>query len=636
MRTYTIYVRPSNEKRRKVTPDGSFAARMVAIGVSLATLRAALARRRRGQAQAAAERATLLAREQEARAAAERATRQLQAVLDVLPAGVIIADATGRLLQANEAARALWGETPLVAGVAEYRAYKAWWPGTGRPLAPDEWAMARAIATGEVCPGEEVEIETFDGERKTALNTAAPIRDEAGEIVGGVVAMLDITARKGLERQTKVALDALLAMAEALVRGEDEDIPTGDGAESGIDAADAAARRLATLTRSVLGCQRVSITAVDPRTGASRPVAVVGISPDEERAWRAHGPGASLRDYLDETQLKRLLAEETLVVDVSAQPERPLPYGVRSLLLALLRVGTETVGVLSLDHGAVAHTYTVDEVALARAVARLTGLVLERGRLLRERAEARANALALREANRRMDAFLALASHELKTPLTSISGNIQLAERRLDQAVEGHVVRATDLAPLLGRARRNLKRMDRLVDDLLDMSRIQADHLQLRLDRYDLAAVVRDAVDERRQLDPTRAIRLELPAESPIPMRADGERIGQVVLNYLTNALKYAPPERSIDVGVRVEGAEARVWVRDEGPGLSDADQRHIWDRFYRVKGVEHQSGSSVGLGLGLYISKTIVERHGGRVGVESAPGAGATFWFTLPLAPPD
>ncbi len=588
-------------------------------------------RRRAAQAALAAERTELLAREQEARGAAERATARLQAVLDVLPIGVIIADATGRLLQANAAARDLWGETPLVTGVEEYRAYRGWWPDTGRPIAPEEWTMARALTTGEVCAGEEVEIETFDGERKTMLNHGAPIRDDAGRIAGAVVAVLDMTDRKRLERRTHEALDALLAMAEALVQGE------GDAASADEDTEDAAARtttvaqRLVALTCSVLGCRRVSITAVDPATGASRPVAAIGITAEEERAWRSSRPGASLREYLDAAHMERLQRDDVLVIDADDLPEGALPYGARALLLASMRVGPNTVGILSLDHGGAAHTYTPDERALARAVAKLVALVIERERLLRERAEAQSSALALSEANRRMDAFLALASHELKTPLTSVAGNIQIAERRLRRAMEQDSALATDVAPLLERARRNLSRMDQLVDDLLDMSRIQAERLELTTEPVDLVALVRDIVDEQRPPDLARTILLDLP-EAQVVAQTDPERVEQVILNYLTNAIKYAPPEQPIEVGVRVEARQARVWVRDEGPGLAARDQERVWERFHRVEGIEHRAGSRVGLGLGLYISRTIVERLGGQVGVESIPGEGATFWFTLPL----
>jgi signal transduction histidine kinase len=139
-------------------------------------------------------------------------------------------------------------------------------------------------------------------------------------------------------------------------------------------------------------------------------------------------------------------------------------------------------------------------------------------------------------------------------------------------------------------------------------------------------------VEEQRQAAPGRTIDLDMPAES-VPVVADADRIAQVVTNFLTNALKYSPEDRPVAVGLRLEDGAARVWVRDQGPGLSAADQAHIWEPFYRVEGIAPQSGSGAGLGLGLHISKTLVEMHQGRVGVDSAPGQGSTFWFTLPVA---
>ncbi len=109
--------------------------------------------------------------------------------------------------------------------------------------------------------------------------------------------------------------------------------------------------------------------------------------------------------------------------------------------------------------------------------------------------------------------------------------------------------------------------------------------------------------------------------------------------NYLTNALKYSAPDRPVEVRLKVEGQTARVTVSDQGPGLSPAEQEHIWERFYRVRGIETQNelgASNEGLGIGLYICRTVIERHHGQVGVQSSLGKGSSFWFTLPLARQD
>lgn len=264
----------------------------------------------------------------------------------------------------------------------------------------------------------------------------------------------------------------------------------------------------------------------------------------------------------------------------------------------------------------------------------------ERARRLavKDYAEARARELALSETNTRTDEFLSIASHELRSPLTSLKAALQLGQRRLRRTVEQEqpseavVSQIEAVQGLLSTAVHQVDRQDRLVGDLLDVSRIRANKLDFRLGRCDLATLVGDTVDEQRLSWPDRTITLSAPT-MPIPVDVDSHRIGQVITNFLTNALKYSPPDAPVAVTVQVDEAEARVSVKDRGPGLTAEQQTHIWERFHRVPGIKQQSGSGAGLGLGLHIARTIVEYHQGNVGIESMPKQGSTFWFTLPLA---
>jgi signal transduction histidine kinase len=269
---------------------------------------------------------------------------------------------------------------------------------------------------------------------------------------------------------------------------------------------------------------------------------------------------------------------------------------------------------------------------------------LERARLLYEREQAREQAREQVQVNQQLEAFLGIAAHEIRTPVTSSRLGVRLAARRLDLVLNQIAPQNRDILQgnqlvavrdLLAAAEADLERLVRLVGDLLDVSRLRTGQLAVHPARADLRAIVRAAVDEQRQLAPSRRIRLHLPPRQILPVWADADRIYQVVTNYLTNALKYAPADRPVDVRVHQDAGWARVSVRDHGPGIPAEEQERIWEPFHQAGGVPVVSGtlhaSAQSLGLGLYMCKTIIEQHQGWVGVRSTPGQGATFWFALP-----
>jgi signal transduction histidine kinase len=267
-------------------------------------------------------------------------------------------------------------------------------------------------------------------------------------------------------------------------------------------------------------------------------------------------------------------------------------------------------------------------------------IFLDNSRLRRMAEIARANELAMREIARAKDEFLGIASHELKTPLSSLQGYIELIARRFNamrptEAGADQIARDVALArTAIQYAEGSLSRINRLVDDILDDTRIRSGRMHFRLEPSDLGVVVGQAVKEQQVLAPERTIHFTAPA-APVPVMADASRIGQVVANYLSNALKYSREDQPVEVRLEVQGDVARVSVRDEGIGVPASEQARVWERFQRIEGNTVQSGSGVSLGIGLHISKNIIEGHDGAVGMESIPGQGSTFWFTLPLTGP-
>ena len=263
-----------------------------------------------------------------------------------------------------------------------------------------------------------------------------------------------------------------------------------------------------------------------------------------------------------------------------------------------------------------------------------------RRRAVEERAAAQARELEMRRMQERMDEFLATATHDLRSPLTTALGFSDLAAHQYARLASTVLDARPDLADQIRRVHGNLndaiqseERLSRLVALLFDSTRVRAGKLELRCVPSDLRDVVREQVEPLRVANPHRTIRLHVPVEEPVPVMADPDRIGQVITNFVTNAMKYSKEDQPVEVGVTIDDARARVSVVDHGLGLPACEQERIWHRFYQAEGVRVQNGSGAGLGLGLHISKAIVEAHGGEVGVESEVGKGSTFWFTLPLA---
>jgi signal transduction histidine kinase len=222
------------------------------------------------------------------------------------------------------------------------------------------------------------------------------------------------------------------------------------------------------------------------------------------------------------------------------------------------------------------------------------------------------------------NAIIAIAAHELKNAL----GGIGVALARCDQRLAGgKPVTADDLAV----ARAEVRRLSALVNGLLDGARVDLGVVHVEPHAFDLGALVREVV-QMFCAARDRSVTLELP-HGPVEITADAERVRGVLVNYLENAAKYAPPPAALAVGIARSPAGSgclRLSVRDEGPGIAHADQGRLFQRFFRgPAAVERVHG----LGLGLYLCRAIAEAHGGAVGVVSEPGRGATFWLDLPAS---
>lgn len=218
--------------------------------------------------------------------------------------------------------------------------------------------------------------------------------------------------------------------------------------------------------------------------------------------------------------------------------------------------------------------------------------------------------------------FVGIATHELKTPVTSIKAYAQILARRFEK--EGN----TSAAKMIEKMDGQLNKLISLIGDLLDVTKIEAGRLQLHEEYYDFNDLANEVVEELQRTTDHHKIILQL---EPVPkVFGDKERIGQVFTNLISNAIKYSPASCDIIVKSLVKNNEVTICVEDCGVGIAKDQQAKVFERFYRVSG---PSGDSFpGLGLGLYISHEIIKRQGGRIWVESEIGKGSTFCFTLPL----
>lgn len=223
----------------------------------------------------------------------------------------------------------------------------------------------------------------------------------------------------------------------------------------------------------------------------------------------------------------------------------------------------------------------------------------------------------------RKDEFLSIASHELKTPLTSLKAYFQLIQRSVNDQFPATI------KTYITKTSEQLDKLNMLIADLLDISRIQNGKIFLKKEQFDFPELLFNVIETIREVNPDWDIEYNGPDHATVV--ADKERIEQVLQNYLSNAIKYSPAIKKISLSASIneDNTELKMSVRDYGIGIPKDKQPFIFDKFYRV---EDDSIRFQGMGIGLFISAEIIKRHGGTYGVESEPGNGSTFYFTLPM----
>jgi PAS domain S-box-containing protein len=662
---------------------------------------------------------------------------RLEAVIEYLPVGVVIAEApSGRILMGNVRVEQMLRHpvfrSPDVERYGHWRGRHA----DGRPVKPHEWPLARAARHGEVVEGEEFLYDREDGTTAQLRVSAAPIRNAAGEILAGVVLLDDVSDRREIEqilrRQLQLteaitqglasglyvvdaesrltflnpAGERLLGWSEADLKGKDmhaavhfqrpdgapyprkecplvrvirsggtlsqhEEVFTrrdgsmfpaicssaplvedGETVGAVVSFEDISRRKQQELNHQFLAeAGKVLATSLDYETtlrelarlavphiadwcavdlldeaGNLRRVSVQHVDP--EKVALAH---EVQRRYPSPPDAPRGLSkvirtgESEYLPEIPPEMLRQAAYdadhlrileslGLRSAIVVPLLVRGRTTGALTLVAAESLRRFEPEDLELAQELAERAAMAVENARLYRQ----------LENETRAKDQFLAMLGHELRNPLAAVSNALQV----MTLAAPG--------SPGFGRAvevaLRQIQHQKRLVDDLLDVSRVQRGKISLRKEPLDLCRVVRETLEDHR---PTLeaaglSVRLELP-EEPVCINGDRTRMAQILGNLLDNARKFVPEGGAVTVSLRRAGGQACLEVADTGTGIRAEMLPRIFDAFMQADvSLDRPSG---GLGLGLALVRGLTELHGGTIRAESpGPGQGSRFSLTFPL----
>jgi len=535
--------------------------------------------------------------------------RQLPAIFATIADGVTVLDRSGTIIFANAAAAALMGRSdpseligqasPTVTGSFDLL------DEDGRTLDLDTLPTRRAFA-GDPAPERVLRFRNKGSLRdRWSMVRARLLPGDTADHDLVVTSFQDITAIKQVELRLAFLSEASAALGESL-----------DYTETLTRVAQLCVPALADwcavdVLEDMDQVNRVALAHADPEGTA--------LVEEIQRRWPPDPASSSPARQVIETGAPRYLQiTDDLLAEVARDPDHLAlirQLDLREVLVVPLTARGRVLGALSVANAGMADPFTPEEIELVEELGRRAGSAIDAAKLMSE-----AN-----EALRQRDEFLAIASHDMRTPLAAVRGYAQLALR--------HVSREpTDLAPLqrwLSDIDESANRLTGLVSELMDVSLLRGGRkVPLQLEPTDLVALVNDRVREHAgSADERHAFKVSTDVAEVIG-NWDASRLGRVLDNLLGNAIKYSPDGGTIDVKISADGTHGSVAVTDHGIGIAPSDISRIFTPMFRGT----NTGSVAGTGLGLSGSRTLVELMGGRIHVQSRLGHGSTFTIKLPL----
>ncbi|GAA0285539.1 PAS domain S-box protein [Halobacterium noricense] len=529
----------------------------------------------------------------------EQHREQLETLFEVLPVGVVVANDDGELVEANGIAKRIWGGADFDAeSVEEYDQYTAWWADSGERVESDEYALARVLDGEPVVEPDVYDIEGADGSERVIEVRGMPVFDD-GEVARGVITMTDVTERAERDRTLERRARQQRVVADLGQRALDTDDLDELMAQVAEQVADA--------------LENDYCKVLDLDDDARELLLRQGVG------WDDGVIGNATVDADDDSQAGyTLLSEEAVVVDDLAVedrfsgPELLTSHDVESGVSTIIGSPAEPWGILG-THDTSHKQFSEEDVNFVQSVANILADAIERERYDAEREQLVAD---LAESNERLEQFAYAASHDLQEPLRMVSSYLSLIEDRYGDALD------EDGREFLDYAVDGADRMQEMIDALLEYSRVERG---AAFESVDLDAVFADVCrDFEVKIDDNDAT---VVAESLPTVSGDEDQLRQVFGNLLSNAIEYSEGPPTVRVAVERDGNEWVFAVSDDGIGIDPDHADRIFEVFQRL----HTHDEHPGTGVGLALIQRIVERHGGDVWVESTPGEGSTFYFSIP-----
>lgn len=520
--------------------------------------------------------------------------RYLALLLTHVPDAILSADRSGRVLSWNAAAEETFG----------YRALEIAESHVTELVEAEEGPLARTLldraARGQALRGERIRCRRRDGTLFMSEWTVAPIPDQRGELRGFSLIVRDAEAQHRLEESQRFLVGLSRGLAETL-----------DYQETLARVVDLSVPFLADwcivdLARVGQPMERVATSHVDPALLPAARELQERFPPHESSRF----PGAEAFRTGRRVVVREIDAEVLQERTTNSEHRELLKrLGIRSLVAVPLVVRGEVIGAATFVRGHSGRPpFDEPEALLAEEVGRRAALAVSNARLYGEAQQA----LQAREE------LTAIVSHELRNPLNAASMAAALLQHDLGPEKRQEKARVIE---------RSLRLATKLLDDLLDLSRIEAGSLTVDREVVEVGPLLREACEDFQGLAAELQSSFSCPDALDLPeILGDRHRLLQVVGNLLNNALKFSPPGETVELEAEAVDQEVWISVRDRGPGLDPEEQRRVFDRFWQAR-----KGDRRGLGLGLAIARGLVEAHDGRIWVESTPGGGATFRFSVP-----